>query len=355
MSIPEATPIILTTEERAELDALARSTKSEYRLRQRARIVLLAAEGMASRAIGRAVGCTTGTASKWRVRYARRRLAGLDEAGNRGAEPKYTAVTKQRILALLDRPVPEGFARWTGPLLAAELGDVDVQYVWRFLRAQNIDLAGRKSWCESNDPEFAAKAADVVGLYMAPPDNAIVICVDEKPSIQALERAQGYLKLPNGRALTGHSHDYKRNGTSTLFAAFEVATGKVTVAHKNRRRRTEFLDFMNEIVAAYPGTAIHVVLDNLNTHKPKNDRWLKRHLNVHFHFTPTRASWLNQVEIWFSILEGQSLHGASFTSVRQLREHIDAFIGAYNENARPFVWTKSKVHQKRLKARFADQ
>ena len=198
-----------------------------------------------------------------------------------------------------------GLRAGPGRLIAAELGDVHEQQVWRFLRAQKIDLAGRKSWCESNDPEFVAKAADVVGLYMAPPENAIVICVDEKPSIQALERAQGYLKLPNGRALTGHSHDYKRNGTTTLFAAFEVATGKVTAAHKTRRRRIEFLDFMNDIVAAHPDTAIHVVLDNLNTHKPKNDRWLKRHPNVHFHFTPTRASWLNQVEIWFSILEGQ--------------------------------------------------
>ena len=251
--IPEATAIILTAEERAELEGLARSTKTEHRLRQRARIVLLAADGVASRAIGRAVGCTTGTASKWRVRYAEKRLAGLDETGNRGAEPKYTAETDKRILALLDQPPPKGYARWTGPLLAAALGDVDVQYVWRFLRAQKIDLAGRKSWCESNDPEFAAKAADVVGLYMAPPENAIVICVDEKPSIQALERAQGYLKLPNGRALTGHSHDYKRNGTTTLFAAFEVATGKVTAAHKKRRRRVEFLDFMNDIVAALSG------------------------------------------------------------------------------------------------------
>src|SRR5438046_813165 len=219
---------------------------------------------------------------------------------------------------------PKGYARWTGPLLAEALGDVHEQQVWRFLRAQKIDLSGRKSWCESNDPEFAAKAADVVGLYIAPPENAIVICVDEKPSIQALERAQGYLKLPTGRALTGHSHDYKRNGTSTLFSAFEVATGKVTVAHKKRRRRVEFLDFMNDIVAIYGDTAIHVILDNLNTHKPKNDRWLKRNPNVHFHFTPTRASWLNQVEIWFSILEGKSLHGAPFTSVKQLREHIDA-------------------------------
>jgi transposase len=353
--IPEATAIILTEAERGELDGLARSTKTEHRLRQRARIVLLAAAGMASRAIGRTVGCTTGTASKWRVRYAERRLAGLDETGDRGAEPKYTAQTDKRILALLDRPPPAGHARWTGPLLSAALGDVDVQYVWRFLRSRKIDLAGRKSWCESNDPEFVAKAADVVGLYMAPPENAIVICVDEKPSIQALERAQGYLKLPNGRALTGHSHDYKRNGTSTLFAAFEVATGKVTAAHKKRRRRVEFLDFMNDIVAAYPDTAIHVILDNLNTHKPRNDRWLKRHPNVHFHFTPTRASWLNQVEIWFSILEGKSLRGASFTSVEQLRQHIDAFIAAYNETAKPFVWTKAKVYQKRLKPRSAHQ
>jgi transposase len=353
--IPEATPVVLTMEERADLDRLARSTRTEHRLRQRARIVLLAADGIASRAIGRAVGCTTGTVSKWRVRYAEKRLAGLDETGDRGAEPKYTAETNKRILALLDQVPPKGYARWTGPLLAAALGDVDVQHIWRFLRALKIDLAGRKSWCESNDPEFVAKAADVVGLYMAPPENAIVICVDEKPSIQALERAQGYLKLPNGRALTGHSHDYKRNGTTTLFAAFEVATGKVTAAHKKRRRRVEFLDFMNDIVAAHADTAIHVILDNLNTHKPKNDRWLKHHPNVHFHFTPTRASWLNQVEIWFSILEGKSLHGASFTSIEQLRKHIDAFIDIYNETAKPFVWTKAKVHQKRLNVRFADQ
>ncbi len=353
--IPEATVIILTAEERAELESLARSTKTEHRLRQRARIVLLAADGVASRSIGRAVGCTTGTASKWRVRYARKRLADLDETGERGAEPKYTTETNKCILALLDQPPLEGYARWTGPSLAAALGDVDVQYVRRLLRAQKIDLAGRKSWCESNDLEFVAKAADVVGLYMAPPENAIVICVDGKPSIQALEGAQGYLKLPNGRALTGHSHDYKRNGTATLFAAFEVATGKVTAAHKTRRRRIEFLDFMNDIVAAHADTAIHVVLDNLNTHKPRNDRWLKCHPNVLFHFTPTRASWLNQVEIWFSILEGKSLRGTSFTSVKQLREHIDAFIKAYNTNATPFAWAKSEVHRKRLKPRFAHQ
>src|SRR6202790_4482536 len=348
IGIPEATAIILTTAERTELEGLVRSTKTEHRLRQRARIVLLAAEGMASRAIGRAVGCTTGTASKWRVRYAEKRFGGLEKKGDGGAEPKYTAETGKRILALLDQPKPKGYARWSGPLLAAALGDVDGQYVWRFLRAQKIDLAGRKSWCPP-------KGAEGFGLYMAPAENAIVICVDEKPSIQALERAQGYLKMPNGRALGGHSHDYKRNGTSTLFAAFEVATGKVTAAHKKRRRRIEFLDFMNDIVAAWPDTAIHVVLDNLNTHKPRNDHWLKLHPNVTFHFTPTRASWLNQVEIGFSILQAKSLCDESFTPVKQLREHIDNFIDPYNANAKPFAWSKSEVHQKRLKARFADQ
>jgi transposase len=353
--IPEATPIILTKDERTELEALARSTKTEHRLRQRARIVLLAADGMATRAIGREVGCTTGTASKWRVRYAQRRLAGLDETGNRGNDPKYTARTDKRILAVLDGPVPDGYARWTGPLIASALGDVDVQYVWRFLRAQKIDLAARKSWCESNDPDFAAKAAEIVGLYLNPPENALVLAVDEKPSIQALQRRQGYLKLANGRALTGQSHDYKRHGTTTLFAAFDIATGKVTGRQYKRRRRIEFLDFMNRILARHPNREIHVILDNLNTHKPKKDRWLKRHPNVRFHFTPTRASWLNQVESWFSILAGKALAGASFDSVAGLKAHIEAFIDSYNETAQPFAWQKSEVHQKRLKPRFADQ
>jgi transposase len=353
--ILKAVEVRLKPKARAVLMARVRAPTTEQRDVLRAQIILLAAKGCSTRSIAREVGTMPRTVSQWRGRFAREGLAGLDDKPRPGPAPKYTTETGRRILALLERPPPAGFARWTGPLIANELGDVHEQHVWRFLRAQQIDLDRRKSWCESHDPEFAAKAADVVGLYVAPPENAIVICVDEKPSIQALERAQGYLKLPNGRTLTGHSHDYKRNGTSTLFAAFEVATGKVTVAHKNRRRRVEFLDFMNEIVAAYPDTALHVILDNLNTHKPKNDRWLKCHANVRFHFTPTRASWLNQLEIWFSILEGKSLHGASFTSVAQLRQHIDAFIEAYNENAKPFVWTKKKVRQRRVKNRRISQ
>ena len=353
--IPDAVKIRLKPEERAVLEARLRAPTSEQREVFRARIVLLAAEDRSTRSIARELGTMPRTVSGWRGRFADERLAGLEDKVRPGPTPKYGAETGRRILAVLDQPPPRGFARWSGPLIAAALGDVHEQQVWRVLRAQKIDLTGRKSWCESSDPEFVAKAADVVGLYMAPPENAIVICVDEKPSIQALERAQGYLKLPNGRTLTGHSHDYKRNGTTTLFAAFEVATGKVIAAHKKRRRRVEFLGFMNDIVALYPDTAIHVVLDNLNTHKPKNDRWLKRHPTVRFHFTPTRASWLNQVEIWFSILEGKSLHGASFTSVKQLKEHFDAFIQAYNQTATPFVWTKAKVHQRRVKGRRISQ
>ena len=213
----------------------------------------------------------------------------------------------------------------------------------RFLRAQKIDLSCHKSRCESTDPEFVAKAAEIVGLYMAPPKHAVVLSVDEKPSIQALERAQGYLELPIGRAMTGPSHNYKRHGTTTLFAALEVATGKVTGRHYKRRRRVEFLDFMNRVVADYPERDIHVILDNLSTHKPKRDLWLARHRNVHFHYTPTHTSWLNQIEIWFSALSGKSLDGASFQCVDELKAHISSLIASYNEDARPFHWTKSNA------------
>jgi transposase len=344
MAIREATPIVLTADERTTLEGWVRSGVIEHRLVERARVVLLAAAGMASRRVAREVGCARGVVSKWRVRFARDRLAGLADAPRPGKPKTYDAAVDRRILAALDRPPPTGFARWTAPLLARELGDVSDQHIWRFLRAQRIDLAGRRSWCLSSDPEFVAKAADIVGLYLAPPDHAIVLAVDEKPAIQALERAQGYLKLPNGRSLHGQAHEYRRRGTTTLFAALEVATGQIKAKHTRRRRRAEFLDFMNEVVADYPDQEIHVVLDNLRTHKPKRDRWRARHKNVHFHFTPTHASWLNQVEIWFSILARRTLEGASFTSVRQLRQAIDAFIEAYNPTAAPFQWRKATIH-----------
>ena len=228
--------------------------------------------------------------------------------------------------------------------------------VWRTLRRHGISLRRRRSWCLSTDPEFAAKAADVIGLYLDPPENALVLCVDEKPQIQALERAQGWLRLPDGRALTGFAHEYQRHGTTTLFAALEVATGQVQTGHYARRRRREFLDFMNEVLAAQPDPeiALHVILDNLSTHKPKHDRWLARHPNVHFHFVPTHASWLNQIEIWFSILKRRALNGASHTSPRQVRDAIDRFVVAHNARAAPFEWQKREVHQVSLSRHYAD-
>ena len=265
-----------------------------------------------------------------------------------GKPARYDETTRKRILAMLDRAPPEGHATWTGELLAEALGDVSKHQVWRVLKRQGISLRRRRSWCISTDPEFARKAADVVGLYLDPPHNAVVLAVDEKPNIQALERAQGWLRLPNGKALTGFSHGYKRHGTTTLFAALEVATGFITADHYWRRRRREFLDFMNQLVELYEGFEIHVILDNLNTHKPKQDRWLQQHKNVHFHYTPTSSSWLNQVEVWFSILSRRALRGASFTSPWQVREAIDKFIAVYNENATPFEWTKTSVTPHRL-------
>ena len=242
--VPEAREVHLSRKDRKVLEACCRSPVTLQRDLKRARIVLLAAAGRSTRSIAKEVGVQPRIVSLWRHRYADHGLEGLQDKPRPGKQPIYTKATDKRILKLLDKPPPQGFARWTGPLLAEALGDVDVQYVWRFLRSHKIDLVVRKSWCESNDPNFTAKAADVVGLYVAPPAKAIVLCVDEKPSIQALERAQGYLKLPNGRALTGQSHDYKRHGTTTLFAALEVATGKIIATHSKRRRRVEFLDFM---------------------------------------------------------------------------------------------------------------
>src|ERR1700751_900148 len=200
--IPKEREVGLKPKVRKVLEARCRAPATAQRDVKRARIVLLAADGHSTRSIAEEVGVQPRIVSNWRRRFADHGLGGLNDRPRAGKKPIYGRGTNKRILGLLDKTPPQGYARWTGPLLATALGDVDVQYVWRFLREHKIDLATRKSWCESSDPAFAAKAADVVGLYVDPPAKAVVLCVDEKPSIQALERAQGYLKLPNGRALT---------------------------------------------------------------------------------------------------------------------------------------------------------
>ncbi len=350
----KATVIEISDEDRRILESLVLSTTAEHRMVMRSRIVLAASEGQGTNWIAKMLGIRPATVSKWRTRYASQGMPGLQDAPRPGAKPVYDRKTEKRILALLDEDPPPGFATWTGKLMAQILGDVSKHQVWRVLRVHGIHLQRRRSWCISTDPEFAPKAADVVGLYLDPPQNAVVISVDEKPCIQALERAQGYLKLPNGHALAGIGHEYKRHGTTTLFAALNVVTGQVKAGHYKRRRRKEFLNFMNGVVAEYPDSEIHVILDNLNTHKPKTDRWLGRHKNVHFHFIPTHASWLNQIECWFSILTRRSLKGASFTSPKEVRQAIDQFVAAYNKEAAPFEWKKKKVYSVTPKQRYSD-
>ena len=338
------TVIELSQAERTELEATVRTRTAPQREVQRARLVLLASEGMSNTTIAREVGLSRSRVVAWRQRFARDRLPGLKDVPRPGKPKRYDDEVDRRILSELGKPPPEGFSSWNGPLLAEALGDVSVDQVWRVLRKHGIQLQRRRSWCISTDPEFVQKAADVVALYLDPPENAVVLSVDEKPAIQALERAQGWLRFPNGKTLRGFSHEYKRHGTTTLFAALEVATGLAHIRHYRRRRRREFLDFMNRIVAPYPDRELHVILDNLSTHKPKHDRWLARHPNVHFHYTPTHASWLNQVELWFSILTRQALKGLSATSVRDVCKAIDAFTAHRNANPTPFEWTKTVVH-----------
>lgn len=346
--------IRLTDEEVNILQEWTRRGKNENRLVERARIILLAHAGQTNQQIAEALRTRTARVSKWRQRFAAKRLQGLGDDPRSGKPAKYDQSTEKSVLMLLDESPPKGYSKWNGRLLAEALPDVSKDQVWRILRHHDICLQRRRSWCISTDPEFGAKAADVVGLYLNPPENALVLSVDEKPSIQALERAQGYLRLPDGKAVNGYSHCYKRHGTTTLFAALEITTGLVKTGHYNRRRRREFLDFMNEIVAEHGNREIHVVLDNLSTHKPKEDRWLRRHPNVRFHFIPTYSSWLNQVEIWFSILSRQALQGGSFTSPGQLRQAIDDFVKVYNEQAAPFEWKKAVVYPSGPKQKYSD-
>src|SRR5512139_1199917 len=348
----KAKEIMLEPRQQVELERLVRTHTTPKRMAERAQIILWGAEGQTNVEIAKRLRTRVARISKWQSRFVKEGLKGLLDEPRSGQPAKYTAETERTILRKIDEPPPKGYVQWNGRLLGEKTGISGYQ-VWAVLRKRGISLQRRRSWCISADPEFARKSADIVGLYLDPPENAMVVCMDEKPAIQALERAQGWLKLPNGKALTGANHEYRRHGTSTLFAAMNVATGQVKAGHYERRRRREFLDFMNQIVEDHPDKEIHVIMDNLRTHKPKRDYWVKRHPNVHFHFTPTHASWLNQIEIWFSLLSRYAPKSASFTSVRELRRAIDDFITAHNQKAAPFEWTKRYVKSVRPKNKYA--
>jgi transposase len=343
-----AVALSCTAEVMSELERLSRSRSGEVRMAERARIVLSCLHGKRNDEVAAQMGLRANTVGQWRRRFAERGLAGLRDAPRPGKPAKYGVQLRDRLLAQLELPPPEGMASWDGGSLAKALGVSD-DAVWRLLRKEGIQLQRHRSWCVSTDPEFAAKAADVIGLYLNPPHNALVLSVDEKPSIQALERARGYVHTSSGKIVQGLKSTYKRHGTVNLFAALEVATGVIRGKTTQTKKRADFQAFMEEVVAEHPAERqIHVILDNLNTHK-KNEDWLAAHPNVTFHFTPTSASWLNQVEIWFGIFQRKTLNNASFNSIEQLSQAIHAFTAAYNKNAAPFVWRKREVRGAQLR------
>jgi transposase len=343
-----------TEEQRKKVLVLAASRSAEARLVQRACIITRTLEGKFGTKIAKELGIRQNTVSYWRHRFAKEGIAGLYDRPRKGKPAIYDERFGKSVLKLLDtKKPPAGMASWDGPTIAKELG-VSVDAVWRFLKKEGIVLSRQRSWCVSTDPEFSVKAADIIGLYLNPPENALVVCVDEKPSIQAIERATGYVFTSSGKIVRGLKSTYKRNGTVNLFAALQVATGQVQTKTTERKRRPDFLSFMDDLVAEMPSDKeIYVILDNYCIHK-KNDLWLSAHPNVHFHFTPTYASWLNQIEIWFGIFSRKVLKGGNFTSTSNLVEAIEAFVAAYGETAKPFVWRKREVKGSQLRNTIAN-
>jgi transposase/DNA-binding CsgD family transcriptional regulator len=325
--------------DRAELSRLTRSSSVRAGLAQRARIVLLAADGLSNTAIADLIGASRPTVIGWRERYQRKGLAGLDDEPRSG-RPR--SIDHAAIVSATLTPPPKklGVTHWSTRLLARHLGisDATVAKAWRDYGVQPWRA---ESFRFSTDPELVAKVVDVVGLYLAPPENAIVLSIDEKSQIQALERAAPILPLQPGLA-ERRSHDYVRHGTSTLFAALELSTGKVTAAVKPRHRHQEFLAFLKQVARTYPDHKLHLVMDNYAAHKhPAVKAWLAANPRVVCHFTPTHASWMNLVEVWFSMIERQAIHRGSFGSVKELNAKIRAFIDGWNDRCHPFVWTKT--------------
>jgi transposase len=322
-----------------ELARLTRSSSVRAGLAQRARIVLLAADGVSNTAIAELVGVSRPTVIGWRDRYAAHGLAGLDDEPRSG-RPR--TIDHAKVVAATLRPPPRkyGVTHWSTRLLARHLGigDATVAKAWREYRVQPWRA---ESFRFSTDPELVGKVTDVVGLYLNPPENAVVLCVDEKSQIQALDRTAPILPLQPGLA-ERRSHDYVRHGTSTLFAALDIATGNVVGACKPRHRHQEFLAFLKQVARAHRERELHLVMDNYAAHKhPAVKAWLAANPRVVCHFTPTHASWMNLVEVWFSLIERQAIHRGTFGSVKDLNAKIRAYIDGWNDRAHPFVWTKT--------------
>ena len=309
----------------------------QHRFVQRARVILLAAEGMSNKEIARHVGLSFVSVSVWRQRYARHGIVGLKDASGRGRKRRLTHDQVLRIATVACQP-PAPTTHWSLRRLADELQFVRKSRLHEILKGFDLQPHRSQMWCFSTDPDFEQKQADIVGLYLRPPKNALVICFDEKPCIQANEREQRPM-------IPGHpqqrSHEYVRHGTVDLFAAFCVNDGRVLGGIEERHRGIEFLKFMKLVYRRWGQRhrTLHIILDNLATHDVEEVKeWLKQRKNVHFHFTPTHASWLNQVELWFGIIQGQVIKRGSFTSKEDLSGKLMTFITEYNKRAKPFAW-----------------
>src|SRR3954449_1341362 len=341
MPSPRAVALVLSKSEREQLEAWARRRKTAQALAQRSRIVLGAAEGLNNSEIAARFAITRGMVAKWRSRFAAERLDGLLDEPRPGRPRTIDDERVEEVIVRTLETTPRNATHWSTRSLAAELG-MSQSAVSRIWRAFGLAPHKQDSWKLSKDPLFVEKVRDVGGLYLNPPERAVVLCVDEKTQIQALNRtAPVFPMLPGVPARA--THDYVRHGTSSLYAALDLATGKVIGSLHARHRAREFLAFLKKIDAEVPADMdCHVVLDNASTHKtPAVKRWLTSHPRFVLHFTPTSASWLNLVERWFGELTTKKLRRATHTSVRQLDTDIRAWIDTWNDNPRPYVWTKT--------------
>ncbi len=332
----------LSAENRQVLEALLRSPKAAQSLVLRARIVLLSGAGLTAEEVATLVGTSKLSVYKWRNRFRASGLEGLKDLPRSGQPKKLSAKRVKEVLTLTVEKIPREATHWSVRLMAKAAGVTtwQVRQIWE---ASDLKPHRLKTFKISNDPDFADKVVDVVGLYLNPPDNALVLSVDEKTQIQALDRTQPMLQLKPGQ-IERRTHDYKRHGTTNLYAAFDILTGKVIGRTTKRHRAKEFLDFLRQIDRSTPSELeLHLILDNSSTHKtPDVMKWLGKHPRFKLHFTPTSASWLNAVEGWFSQLERRAIHRGIFTSVTELRKEIHRFIKVHNAaSAKPFKWTKS--------------
>ena len=342
-----AAALVLGDGDRAELERWTRQSTLRAGLATRARIVLLAADGVANSRIVELSGQSLPTVMLWRGRYDAEGIAGLADRKRPGRPRRldHAAIVKN---TLMPPPKKLGVTHWSSRLLAAQLG-ISASAVSTAWRDYGVKPWRSRSFRFSTDPELDAKVVDVVGLYLNPPENAIVLCVDEKSQIQALDRTMPVLPMQPGK-IEARSHDYVRHGTTTLFAALEIASGKVTAALKPRHRNTEFLAFLKQVERAYRDVLddqgnpveLHLVMDNYAAHKHANVKtWLARNPRFVIHFTPTHASWMNLVEVWFSLIERQAIHRGVFTSVKDLNAKIRTYIDGWNDRSHPFVWTRT--------------